>query len=119
MEWHLGDGFEVSAAQAPVDVWISNPPYVRREEIESMAPEVKDYEPDGALFAPGNDPDHFVRRLLDEFPKVVAPGGYLLVELGYDQSERVMDLVSERKLTGRMELDLARIPRLLVVGPRG
>lgn len=119
VEWHLGDGFEVSATQAPVDIWVSNPPYVRREEIDSMAPEVKDFEPDGALFAPGNDPDHFVRRLLDDFPKVVAPGGYLLVELGYDQSERVMGMVSEQKLTGRMESDLARIPRLLVVGPRG
>ncbi|MCA9001713.1 MAG: peptide chain release factor N(5)-glutamine methyltransferase, partial [Planctomycetes bacterium] len=65
------------------------------------------------------DPDHFVRRLLDDFPRLVAPGGYLLVELGYDQSERALELVRERKLTGRMESDLARIPRLLVVGPRG
>lgn len=118
VQWFLGDGFEVSAAQAPVDVWVSNPPYVLLDERESMQPEVLDYEPGTALFAPEGDPDHFVRRLLDEFPKVVAPGGFLLVELGYDQSARALQLVQDRNLIGRVESDLARIPRLLVVGPR-
>ena len=117
--FHAGDGFEVSKAQGPFDVWLSNPPYVRPDEGAAMEPEVRDYEPAQALFAPEGDPDHFVRRLLDDFPQVVAPGGYLLVELGHDQSERALKMVQERKLTGRMESDLARIPRLLVVGPRG
>lgn len=117
--FHEGDGFEVSKAQGPFDVWISNPPYVRPDEAAAMEPEVREYEPGQALFAPEGDPDHFVRRLLDDYSQVVAPGGYLLVELGHDQSERALELVRERKLTGRMESDLARIPRLLVVGPRG
>ncbi|MCP5023857.1 MAG: peptide chain release factor N(5)-glutamine methyltransferase [bacterium] len=117
--FHEGDGFEVSRAQGPFDVWLSNPPYVRLDEGAAMEPEVRDYEPAQALFAPEGDPDHFVRRLLDDFPEVVAPGGFLLVELGHDQAERALAMAAQRNLSARIESDLARIPRLLIVGPRG
>jgi release factor glutamine methyltransferase len=92
-----GDGFDVLAREAGsdggrFDLLVSNPPYIRRSERATLAPEVREHEPETALFAPDGDPDHFVRRLLVERERYVRPGGVILVELGHDQAERVRAL---------------------------
>jgi release factor glutamine methyltransferase len=110
-----GDGLEVLGLRGPVDLVVSNPPYVTREERDSLAPEVRDHEPELALFAPAGDPDHWVRRLVQSAPEALRPGGVLLVELGAEQGERALALAREAGLEADLVADLARIPRVLRV----
>ena len=77
---------------AKFDLIVSNPPYIRSEVIETLAPEVKDYEPRLAL---DGDEDGlvFYRRIVDEAPKYLFSNGYLIMEIGYDQAEDVVKLL--------------------------
>ena len=92
---------------------LSNPPYVRPDEREGLAPEVRDHEPALALFAPEGDPDHWVRRLAGFAAGALAPGGALLCELGADQGERALELARAAGLEPRLHRDLAGVARVL------
>ncbi len=110
-----GDGLACLLPRGPFHVLVSNPPYVMRSEEASLAPEVRDYEPDLALFAPQDDPDHWVQKLLEALPDILRPGGFLLVELGASQGPRVLQLATRMGYEARLHEDLARIPRVLEV----
>lgn len=73
------------------DVIVSNPPYVRQSEREEMTVQVKDYEPELALFVPDEDPLVFYRALAKWGKSVLKSGGALYVEinsaLGKETSE--------------------------------
>jgi len=117
VELHLGDGLAPLSGAAPFDLVVSNPPYVDPAARAALAPEVREHEPAEALFAPAGDPDHWVRRLADEAPALLAPGGYLLVELGHDQGARAGRLLDQRGLRWRTVRDLEKVERVLEVGP--
>ncbi len=115
-----GDGFEVLLSEASgdkgrFDLVVSNPPYIPRSERATLAPEVAEHEPEIALFAPENDPDHFARRLLLERERLVLPGGVILVELGHDQAERVRSLARDCGATIRLWRDYAGHERVLEI----
>jgi release factor glutamine methyltransferase len=67
------------------DVIVSNPPYIRTDAIAGLAPEVRDHEPLSALDG-GPDGLGVFDRLLAGAAARLAPGGWLLVEVGFDQS---------------------------------
>ena len=75
----------------PFDVIASNPPYIAPVDIETLAPEVRDWEPRMAL---GENADalYFYRRLAREAPPLLASGGLLVVEIGQGQDVTVADL---------------------------
>lgn len=77
-----GDLFEPFRAMqvAPFDLIVSNPPYVTEEAFETLAPEVRDYEPREALDG-GSDGMGFVTPILQQSPAFLVPGGWLLVEM--------------------------------------
>lgn len=104
---------ELERASEPFDVIVSNPPYVRAEERDQLAPEVRDHEPALALFAPPGDPDLWVRRLCEEAPAALTETGVLLVELGVDQGPRAQELAERAGLRARLHKDLAEIERVL------
>jgi release factor glutamine methyltransferase len=115
-----GDGLAVLADAARAhgrtfDLIVCNPPYVTREECATLAPEVRDHEPELALFAPDGDADHWLRRLLAETPPVLAADGTLLVELGAGQGPRALDLARGSGWSARLVCDYARIERVLEV----
>jgi len=112
-----GDGLEPLRARAPFDLLVMNPPYVDPATRESLAPEVREHEPAEALFAPPGDPDHWVERLAREGPGLLAPGGRILIELGFDQGPRVAERLGARGIPLRLERDLERIERVLELGP--
>ncbi len=114
--WLEQDGLAAAAEGAPWDVIVSNPPYIRPADRETLATEVRDFEPALALFAPQGDEDYWVRALAEGSAKWLNPGGLLLVELGFDQGPRALELGREANLSARLELDLAGIPRVLAVG---
>jgi len=64
-----------------IDVLVSNPPYIPYSERETMQPQVVDYEPHEALFAPDSDPIIFYRAVSRWAKKLVVPGGRILVEI--------------------------------------
>src|SRR6185436_8762411 len=67
------------------DLIVANPPYVADGDLAALAPEVRDHEPRRAL-AGGADGLDVVRALAREVPRVLAPGGSLMVEIGAGQA---------------------------------
>ena len=75
------------------DLIVSNPPYIAREEMETLMPEVR-CEPELAL-AGGEDGLDYYRRIAREAPAHLLPGGCLLFEIGWRQREAVSALLRE------------------------
>lgn len=96
-----------------VEIIVSNPPYIPRRDRHSLAPEVREYEPDVALFG-GEDGLDFYRLLFDHAGDITE-NGRMIVEVGYDQAEQVRRLANPRFWTfERVYRDLQGIERVLV-----
>ena len=92
-----GDLFEpieaMNTDEEPQFDWIvCNPPYIKNTERDTLNPDVRDYEPEVALFA-GDDGLAVIRRLIVEAPKYLAPGGKLILEIGETQADSVRALL--------------------------
>jgi release factor glutamine methyltransferase len=77
------------------DVILSNPPYIGREE--PLSREVKDFEPDSALFADEHGLGLY-RQLAEQAPKHLRPGGKILLEIGYQQGAAVSKMFSGSRI---------------------
>ncbi|MBD7912638.1 MULTISPECIES: peptide chain release factor N(5)-glutamine methyltransferase [Clostridium] len=71
---------------------VSNPPYIKDEDINNLMEDVKEYEPHTALSG-GDDGLVFYRRIIEESKLVLLDGGILSFEIGYDQGESVKELM--------------------------
>jgi release factor glutamine methyltransferase len=91
-----GSLFEPFPGQA-FDLIVSNPPYIPTADLETLQPEVRDYEPCQALDG-GPDGLDFYRLIIPAAPEYLAPGGWLLFEVGIAEAEPVAELFT---LTGR------------------
>lgn len=99
--------------RGPFDLIISNPPYIVRNDIAGLEPEVRDYDPALALDG-GTDGLDCYRAIAAEARHLLVPGGRLVVELGQGQEAAVRGLFSEAGLTAdETRPDLAGIPRAL------
>jgi release factor glutamine methyltransferase len=98
------------------DFILSNPPYVTESEYQSLAPEVREYEPAVALVA-GEDGFRDIQQLVDLGTAYLAPGGTMLIEIGHDQADAVVDLVMSYPALrlARLSNDLQNIPRVAVL----
>lgn len=100
----------------PFDLLVSNPPYVPRGDLATLMPEVRDFEPQLALDG-GSDGLDAYRALARQADAVLAPEGWLLVEVGIDQAAAVQELFAGAGLSAIFaSRDLAGIER--VVGGR-
>jgi release factor glutamine methyltransferase len=79
------------------DLIVSNPPYIRSAEIATLATEVRDYDPPGALDG-GKDGLDAYRAIIPQAAGLLAYGGAVVVEVGYGQSEDVQDLMASAGL---------------------
>jgi release factor glutamine methyltransferase len=105
-----------SVVEGPFDLLVSNPPYIAHEEIMSLAPEVKNYDPMVALDG-GDDGLAAYRAIAADAQRLLAPGARMFVELGAGQEAAVRDLFTNVGLTaGIVRTDLAGIPRVLGAG---
>jgi release factor glutamine methyltransferase len=91
-----GDLFEPIGVlkKGPFDLILSNPPYIHRHEIQTLAKEVKDYEPIMALDG-GEDGLEFYRRIISQAPLYLRRRGWLLLEVGQGQSPTVSKMMEE------------------------
>lgn len=72
---------------------VSNPPYIETKVIKTLSKQVQK-EPILALDG-GKDGLYFYRKLIEEAPKHLQQGGYLCMEIGYNQKEEVLKLIQE------------------------
>lgn len=95
------------------DVIMANPPYIPTGEILSLMPEVRDFEPENALDG-GADGLDFYRKITGQVKDYLNPGGYVYMEIGYDQGEAVSELMRNAGFT-EVEVikDLARNDRVV------
>jgi release factor glutamine methyltransferase len=106
--------FQISKKTRSFDLILSNPPYIGRSEIGSLAKEVRDHEPVIALDG-GKDGLEFYRRLVSQVSPSLREGGWLLLEVGQGQSERVAKRIQESGafLEPQILPDLAGIERVV------
>lgn len=76
------------------DVVVSNPPYIRRSDMNELQTQVKDFEPTLALDG-GVDGLDFYRNITREAKKYLVHGGMLAYEVGHDQAEDVTNILKE------------------------
>jgi release factor glutamine methyltransferase len=77
------------------DVIVANPPYISRDEIERLAPDIRDYEPRSALDG-GETGLDLVRRIVADAPLHLVKGGTLAIELGAGQAPEAAGLLASR-----------------------
>ncbi len=80
--------------QGNFDLVVSNPPYVSKNDLDSMQSEVGNYEPHLALFA-GNDGLEIIKRIISGASRHLNPKGWLIMEFGYNQGGAILSLINE------------------------
>jgi len=109
----------LQSADGLFDVIVSNPPYVPAGDLASLQPEILAFEPVGALEG-GLDGLDVIRRLVPEAATRLVPGGWLMFEFGFGQSEGVRAIMAGEPRFALVDLraDLAGIPRVAVARRR-
>jgi release factor glutamine methyltransferase len=95
-----------------VDLLLSNPPYIPGADSANMQTEVRDWEPQVALFA-GDTGFEIYRRLITQAEAVVKPGGRMYLELGYRSLDGVREMLANRWTDVEVISDLAGWPRVI------
>lgn len=82
------------------DMILSNPPYIPRETFSALSPEVRDFEPRIALDG-GEEGMDYVERIIGEAPDYLSPGGWLLLEMDSDQTQKALALIEKEPRYGQ------------------
>lgn len=90
VSFETGDLFD--HIKGKYDIIVSNPPYIRTDEISKLMPEVQNFEPFDALDGK-EDGLFFYRRIVEQAGDYLNPGGHLLFEIGHDQGTDVSELM--------------------------
>jgi release factor glutamine methyltransferase len=91
---------------------LSNPPYIPTKTVDTLMEEVRDHEPRMALDGL-EDGLYFYRKIVEQSPAYLKPGGMLFLEIGYDQAAAVTALM-EKDFTGvQVVKDLAGLDRVV------
>lgn len=92
VRFHHGDLFDaLPDGEKPFDFVMANPPYIKTADLSTLSAEVAKHEPRTALDG-GDDGLDVIRRIVDEAPERLADGGWLAMEIGYDQALAVRAL---------------------------
>lgn len=106
--------FTVHRSLFTFDLIISNPPYIKKNDIKELQPEIKDWEPIEALNG-GEDGLDYYRAIISKARDYLKEGGCLMFELGIDQADAVRKMAED---AGFMDIslkkDYAGIERILI-----
>ena len=104
--------------QGKYDIILSNPPYIRKKDIEGLMPEVRDFEPVGALDG-CEDGLYFYREITRAAAEYLNDEGLLFYEIGFDQGEDVREIMKDHGFKDiRIIKDLAGLDRVVVAKRR-
>jgi release factor glutamine methyltransferase len=103
----------LDAVSGEFDFIVSNPPYVRRDEITRLQREVREHEPHVALFSP-EDELAVYRKLIRAGEEILTKGGHLIMEVGIGMDERVLALFGPKWEKRATKTDLQGIPRTVI-----
>jgi len=107
------DLFSVLSADKKFDLIISNPPYIASQEIETLEPEVKIYEPRTALDG-GVDGFDFYHKIAESAKSFLDKNGQIILEIGFNQHEKVIEIFTKKGfLLLESKLDLSGVTRVL------
>lgn len=109
-EFLKSDLFE--KAEGSYDCILSNPPYIPSGVVDTLMEEVRDHEPRQALDG-REDGLYFYRKIIEQSPEYLKPGGMLFFEIGYDQAEAVKSLMEADFTDIRVVKDLAGLDRVV------
>lgn len=103
-----------AAIAVPCDLIVSNPPYIRTGDIQTLSTEVREHDPHRALDG-GDDGLDAYRLIVSQAVGLLAPGGTLILEIGQHQSDDVTRLAQAAGLAphGPPRADLGGVPRAL------
>lgn len=114
VSFETGDLFD--HIKGKYDIIVSNPPYIRTEEIAKLMPEVQNFEPFDALDGK-EDGLFFYRKIVEQAGDYLNPGGHLLFEIGHDQGAEVSELMEQAGFKDvRVIKDLAGNDRVVTGG---
>jgi release factor glutamine methyltransferase len=103
----------LDAISSHFDFIVSNPPYVRRDEMSQLQREVREHEPHVALFSP-EDELAIYQKLVSGAEEMLNPGGLLVLEVGLRMDESVLALFDSRWQKLPTKADLQGIPRTVI-----
>ena len=113
IRFHSGDGFSGLAEKQSYDLIVSNPPYIPSAEIDTLSPEVREYDPRLALDG-GPDGLDFYRGLAADAAGFLRPEGRMMLEFGDGQSEQIRKLLVQHNwIVESVEADYSGKPRIL------
>ncbi len=112
LELKISDVFD-TLSNEKFDLIVSNPPYISDEDIKTLQAEVRDFEPLSAL-TDGKDGLSIINKIVEDAPKFLKPHGFLLMEIGFNQSDKVKQMFSSEFWQSVEVLpDLQNIPRIV------
>ncbi len=118
IEFFHGDGFAALPGNVLFDLISSNPPYIASAEIETLQPEVRDFDPRAALDG-GADGLDFYRRLAVEAKAFLKPDGKIMLEFGDGQADAIKNLFeSEKWIVEAVREDYSHRARILIARHR-
>lgn len=112
-----GDMFAPLSMNRKFDLVLSNPPYIRHGEIQSLPEEVRNFEPHIAIDG-GEDGLEFYSYLSRDAKFFLKRGGYAIVEVGFDQAEPVYRIFTKHFKSVDIVRDYAGIKRILIAQKR-
>ncbi len=81
--------------KSKVDVLISNPPYINKNDMDCLMKDVINFEPTNALYG-GIDGLHFYKKIIQQSHNFINDNGMIFFEIGYDQGDSVKNLLLEK-----------------------
>jgi release factor glutamine methyltransferase len=97
----------------PVDLIISNPPYIPERQKNSLDKHVKDFEPGLALFSPDEDPIIFYKIIGDFALQKLKPGGAIFLEIHHDYAKEIMNWYEEKEFILVLKKDFSGNNRMI------
>ncbi|MGA2787434.1 MAG: peptide chain release factor N(5)-glutamine methyltransferase [Verrucomicrobiota bacterium] len=114
IETKIRDSCNSSLRKMEFDLIISNPPYIPSAEIATLQPEVRDFDPRGALDG-GADGLDFYRNLVAESKPFLKPGGKIMLEFGDGQAEAIRTIFeTEKWIVEAVKEDYSHRARILI-----
>ncbi len=110
-----GDSLCAFKYQARFDIILSNPPYIRSDEIDGLEPEVKTFEPREALDG-GRDGLDFYRKWIPEIAAFLKKNGWLILEIGDSQAKAVTKILISSACYNKINVvkDYSKQDRIIV-----